>query len=105
MATVASLTFTPSRAGRLLVVVSYDVQVTTGTDWGAAARTRIAVTQGGTTYSDSLSMSTTRQRHTAQAFFNVAAGSPVTVALDGAPGSPGQASWWGISIQALLLKK
>ncbi len=105
MAVVHSITITPSRPGRLLVIVSYDVQLTTGSDWGPNPRSRIFCTQGGTTNADNLTMSATRQRHAAQATFNVSGGTPCTLGLDGSPGSPGSATWWNVSIQALLMKK
>lgn len=80
---VAPVTFTPPVACDVIVTATFQASQN-GSDWGAGGKARLFLTQdGSTTYSDQISMSTTRIAYTLTYRFTAQAGLEVTCGLWG----------------------
>lgn len=103
---VHSTTDTPGAAGRLVVVVTFDSQISVGSDWGSGVRSRVFCTQDGSTvYGEYAPMSTTRQSQALRAVFDVVAGEECEYGLRGELSGAVTGNWWNVNIAAELIKR
>ena len=99
------VTFTPQRAGRLVVTAIFDAEGV-ASDFNSNVGAKVFFTQSGvTTYGEFMPSPLERQRHIAQAIFTVAGGAPVTCGLWGQVIGASAGYWRNIVVNATLLKK
>lgn len=103
---VHSKTDTPSAAGRLVVVVTFDSQISVGSDWGSGVRSSAFCTQNGNTvYGELIPTSTTRQSQALRAVFDVVAGLSCEYGLYATLSGAVTGNWWNVNVAAELIKR
>jgi hypothetical protein len=103
---IASITAPTDGNWAVHVIATFESQVTTGGDWGAAVNARVFKTQNSVqTNGQNRPMSTTRVPHTAQGVFALDAGYTITIGLSSVTSGAVACSYWNVDLRYVLVKR
>lgn len=103
---VHSTTFTPSRAGRLVVTVTFEAQGASGSAWGSSYVAKAFCTQSATTtYDEPTALDNNRAQYTVRGVFDVVGGASVECGLWCAISGAVSADFWNVNVNRELIKR
>lgn len=106
MSGLASLSFIPAVAAKVIVTINFSAQGSASIDFGGAYVSKAFMIQNGvTTFGNAIPMGNTRASQTIKHIFDVVAGTTVECGLTGVITGAVAASWWDISITAEVIKR